>query len=328
MDGFRIRGRDQLLQILLVAGTAIVVAAFGLFYAGGGTERVGSAGGSAGGVTGATSTLVAAPSVRSSGGDDDDRPVALLQVGATSAAGGDVAGDPDRTTLPSTGPAPTASSTTITDTKPPETATIPDPTAPSVTLPPISSPTITGPSITRPPTTTKPPSTTTPDSTVTTTTIPVTSLPISTMPPISEPWPTITLPIPDPGGDHNITPADLAAARARFAAQGYTSYGMTIQRSCFCPLEYVGPFDVVVRNGELVSAVTTDSDRRSVPLDARTLTVAGLFDSIEEGFNSYRMEVDFDKRTGVPTRISIDRIAALMDDETTTTVWNFTPHRS
>lgn len=109
---------------------------------------------------------------------------------------------------------------------------------------------------------------------------------------------------------------------------GYTSYGMTVERSCFCLPEYLGPFEVLVRDGEVVSVTNVGGfDGQPVPTNQRILTVPGLFDYIDDGFDSDRMIVVFDKQTGVPRSISIDHIFGAVDDEITVTVSSFSPHR-
>lgn len=174
-------------------------------------------------------------------------------------------------------------------------------------------------------TTTAPPTT---ESTTTEATAPSTSTEptvVITLPPITEP--TMTIPVPPPG-EHSITREDLQAARDRFASTGYSSYQMTVRRSCFCLEEYLGPFEVIVKNGSLVSVTNVSgfgTDRE--PANQAMLTVAGLFDYIEGGFDSARMDVVFDKETGVPLSISIDRDFRMVDEEMSITVSSFSPLR-
>ncbi len=263
----------------------------------------------AGELTASDQSLAAAPLVASPSIANDSESVSAggqRSVGAIADSEQD--GSATRQTLvASTTEAPTTTTEPPTTEPPTSLTTVEETTTTTeatTTAPPTTEPTTT--EVTEPSTTTEPPVT-------------------ITLPPITEP--TITIPVPPPG-EHSITPEDLQAARDRFASTGYTSYQMTVRRSCFCLPEYLGPFEVVVRNGKLVSVTNVSefaSDREVA--NQGMLTVAGLFDYIAGGFDSARMDVVFDKETGVPLSISIDRDFRMVDEEMSITVSNFSPLR-
>lgn len=113
-------------------------------------------------------------------------------------------------------------------------------------------------------------------------------------------------------------PAALASARARWAAAGSDSYTLTLERSCFCPEEYRGPFAVTVRGGAVASVTLRD---QALPAD-RALSVDGLFDLIADAYarDAARVDVTYDPATGHPTQIYIDYLAQAADEEVGYTV--------
>lgn len=106
---------------------------------------------------------------------------------------------------------------------------------------------------------------------------------------------------------------DLDAARARWADAGLDAYTMTLERICFCPPDYRGPYQVVVRNGVLASVrldgATLDPDRG--------VTVDALFQLIEEAYEQEAevVVVEFDAELGYPTSIGIDYSTMMADEE-------------
>ncbi len=107
---------------------------------------------------------------------------------------------------------------------------------------------------------------------------------------------------------------DLDAARARWADAGLDAYAMTLQRICFCPSpDYTGPFDVVVRDGGLESVRLNGAAVES----ERGMTVAGLFDLIDEAYDKGAETVDvaYDPELGHPTSIGIDYDTRMADEE-------------
>ena len=118
-------------------------------------------------------------------------------------------------------------------------------------------------------------------------------------------------------------PAAFSEARARWSAAGVDNYAMTLERSCFCPEEYRGPFAVSVRDGAVVS-VQFGVD--ALPTD-RAVTIDGLFDLIADAYrrDAARVDVAYDPALGYPTRIAIDYLEQAADEEVGYTVSGFRP---
>lgn len=296
-----IRSRDQIWQLALVVSAAVIVLIIGLVILRDGTDQSTTAGRLTASDEGLATPIVAGPSASNNREDGEQR-----SVGAIDDLDDDEAPPVTRPTLvaSTTTTVPKSSSTseesTTTETKPAESTT-----------------------------TTAESTTTAPPTTEAATTTEQTKPTVITLPPTTEDTiilPTIT--IGPPIGEHSITPEDLKAARKTWRSMGYDSYAITVRRSCFCVPSYLGPFEIVVRNGEVVSVTSlADGGRDDAPANAEELTVPGLFDIIEKGFDSDQMVVVFDKRTGVPQSISIDYIFGAVDDEMSITVSSFTPHR-
>ena len=112
--------------------------------------------------------------------------------------------------------------------------------------------------------------------------------------------------------------SDLKAARARWVSHAPAGYSYSVARSCFCPVEAVGPATVVVRNGIVESRryTTTGLD---IPQQYAHLfpAVEGLFAQVDSaranGFAALR--VTYDSSYGYPTLIKVDVILNAADDE-------------
>jgi hypothetical protein len=106
---------------------------------------------------------------------------------------------------------------------------------------------------------------------------------------------------------------ELDAARERWSEAGFSDYVMTLERSCFCPAEYRGPFNVTVQNGQITSVEYEGAD---MPSD-RALSVNGLFDLIDDAFASGadKVEVTYHPRLGYPTNLFIDYETQAADEE-------------
>ncbi len=118
-------------------------------------------------------------------------------------------------------------------------------------------------------------------------------------------------------------PAALSEARARWATAGADDYAMTFQRSCFCPEEYRGPFDVEVRDRAVVSVTLRDEP---LPTD-RALSVDGLFALISDAYEreAATVRVTYDAALGYPTHVAIDYDTQIADEEDGYTVSQLRP---
>lgn len=119
--------------------------------------------------------------------------------------------------------------------------------------------------------------------------------------------------------------ADLAAGqRALWASQGIRSYEFTIERQCYCPEDWRGPFDVSVIGG--APALVTYQGHGA--LDDR---VADLPKTMEAAFDlvlanvATEPDVVYDDRFGFPLRIALDPVKDTIDDEVTYVISNFQP---
>lgn len=109
---------------------------------------------------------------------------------------------------------------------------------------------------------------------------------------------------------------ELNAAHARWKALTLESYDFELTRACLCPDSTTAHL-VEVRNGK-VSAVRRVSDGLVVPLDKVpwVLTVDQLFEQLSlASREAASWSAEYDPRTGVPARISIDWILRMADDE-------------
>lgn len=104
--------------------------------------------------------------------------------------------------------------------------------------------------------------------------------------------------------------------RARWAARGFESYDLTVQRLCFCGS--VEPVRVEVRNGQPVSVVVAGTGE-PVLMPASFPTVPGLFDIVEDAIerDAHELHVEYDPDRGVPVRIEIDYNENTVDEEVT-----------
>ena len=121
------------------------------------------------------------------------------------------------------------------------------------------------------------------------------------------------------GGDDRL--ADLRAARSRWAKANVMAYAFDLRVGCFCV-----PTDgrVSVEDGRVVAFDAADPER-SARDDYWIRPVEGLFDRIADlaANDPDVLDVTYDARTGVPTRIEYDN-RRLFDDELLVTLTGFT----
>lgn len=85
-------------------------------------------------------------------------------------------------------------------------------------------------------------------------------------------------------------------------SQMVVSYEATVERSCFCTPDYLGPFSITVEGDEIV---TCDYDQQ---ICNNLLTVEDLFDGIQKAINEkyVTITVKYDKTLGYPTYFYYD----------------------
>ena len=128
---------------------------------------------------------------------------------------------------------------------------------------------------------------------------------------------------PLPADTPAVRSPELDDAKARWEAAGLDAYRMTLQRSCFCPEDYRGPFDVTVRDG---AVATVRFNGASLDAD-RAVTVDDLFALIEDAYkrNAASVDVAFDPDLGYPTSVGIDYSTQMADEEMAYTVADLVP---
>ena len=121
-------------------------------------------------------------------------------------------------------------------------------------------------------------------------------------------------------GDPTGTESELESARARWAAQAPAVYSYTLSRVCFCPVEWIGPVTVTVRNGVVESVKYTQTGGDVTPLARGNFpAVEGLFAAIDSARANRvaRLDVAYDATLGYPTRIDVDVNLKTADEEYT-----------
>lgn len=128
-------------------------------------------------------------------------------------------------------------------------------------------------------------------------------------------------------GTANDGPQALAASRARWEAQRPGDYRFTYTRSCFCPPQYRGPFDVTVRGGAVADvAYEGEGEPIDRPL-TEYQTVDDLFALIAEAYarDAARVDATYDPTTGQPTEVYIDYNEQMADEEVGFTIESIRP---
>lgn len=128
--------------------------------------------------------------------------------------------------------------------------------------------------------------------------------------------PPTTLP-PTTLGTAGDPAAELAAARARWEAQGLDDYVFELGTTCFCPPEYLGPFLVEVVDGSVASVAFADGSDADPPADGPYRTIGDIFDVIETAIaeEADELRVSYDPETGVPVDLWIDARFDMADEE-------------
>ena len=106
---------------------------------------------------------------------------------------------------------------------------------------------------------------------------------------------------------------DLADYRTLWEAQRLTDYTFDVVRNCYC----LGRADVrvTVQGGVITGVTELASEVAHDPELFRTID--GLFDLVQDAYdqNAHEVQVDFDPGRGYPTRIWIDYVEMMADEE-------------
>ena len=106
---------------------------------------------------------------------------------------------------------------------------------------------------------------------------------------------------------------DLADYRTLWEAQRLTDYTFDVVRNCFCLAR--ADVRVTVKSGVITSVTELASEVAHDPEFFRTID--GLFDLVQDAYDrdAHEVQVDFDPDRGYPTRIWIDYVEMMMDEE-------------
>ena len=117
--------------------------------------------------------------------------------------------------------------------------------------------------------------------------------------------------------------ADLATARSLWGASRTTDYQFTLTRHCMCTKEYAGPFEITVRDQQVVSATW-----KGIPLgpDQAVRTVEEVFALIERAImDGIEIDVTYDQEVGYPRFVTIDVEAVAVDGGLAFSIDNLIP---
>ncbi len=114
----------------------------------------------------------------------------------------------------------------------------------------------------------------------------------------------------------------VTAQRTVWTNQQVRSYTFTIERQCFCPEEYRGPFNVVVVESAATLVTYQGGVAKADSLANLPKTMEAAFDLIVANAAS-EPDVVYDDRFGFPLRIALDPMKNAIDDEVTYVISNF-----
>ena len=109
-------------------------------------------------------------------------------------------------------------------------------------------------------------------------------------------------------------PTTLAAARAAWEARGASDYDFSVRRDCYCMDEYVGPFTVSVRDGD-VAATRNGAPVDPALLEGLPLTAEALFAFAQARETHAAFRAVFDPSSGFLLSVWSDPIPMAADDE-------------
>ncbi len=109
----------------------------------------------------------------------------------------------------------------------------------------------------------------------------------------------------------------LADATDLWIDSGYDNYEFVLSRQCFCPPGITAPIRIEVRGGQVFSATSVETGQPVDDSNVTIMTIPELFNWISEKLNRDPefAELEFDTDNGHPTKVSINPIINLFDDE-------------
>lgn len=112
--------------------------------------------------------------------------------------------------------------------------------------------------------------------------------------------------------------ASLEEARTRWESLALDRYTYLVRRACECLPETTGPFEVRVRPGEEPTVIRPETgEALEPPVSDAFPSVQGLFALVDDALRrgAHRVDVEYDRSTGTPLRLSIDYDEQVADEE-------------
>jgi hypothetical protein len=116
------------------------------------------------------------------------------------------------------------------------------------------------------------------------------------------------------GGDSTTAPTNrLDEQRALWASQGLADYTFDVRKVCYC--QFVDGVRVTVKDGVITGVTELASEVARDP--ENFMTIDGLFDLVQDAYDrdAHEVQVEFDPSRGYPTRIWIDYVLMIADEE-------------
>ena len=116
------------------------------------------------------------------------------------------------------------------------------------------------------------------------------------------------------GSDSPTAPVNhLGEQRALWASQDLTDYTFDVTKVCYWLC--MGDVRVTVKDGVITGVTELASEVARDPETFRTID--GLFDLVQDAYDrdAHEIQVEFDPGRGYPTRIWIDYVEMMMDEE-------------
>lgn len=119
-----------------------------------------------------------------------------------------------------------------------------------------------------------------------------------------------------------VSQTDFETNLTKWEELDISDYYFTQSISCYCTEEYLLPKEVRVVNGTIVS-INGESYNPEVHYDFRTINDFFDFIEMKAKSNPSFFGVSYDEQYGFPTRVALDPVEQIADDEITYTLSDF-----
>ena len=119
-----------------------------------------------------------------------------------------------------------------------------------------------------------------------------------------------------------VSQTDFETNFTKWEELDISDYYFTQSISCYCTEEYLLPKEVRVVNGTIVS-INGESYNPEVHYDFRTINDFFDFIEMKAKSNPSFFGVSYDEQYGFPTRVALDPVEQIADDEITYTLSDF-----